>query len=251
MLRKQYLFCPGPFHIAQNVKDASINQEICHREVEFSDLLQDLNNKLLEVFEIGSKKNFHSVFITGSSTAANQSLINAVGFGKNVLVLTNGEFGERLFNTSEFLGNRTSHLDFGWGNEIDLNQVEKCLINNKINVLFVVHHETSTGMLNRIQDLGYLCKKYEILFCVDAVSSVGAEKIDMEEWNIGFCTGGTGKVLGGFPGLSFVIGKKEEFAKLATSSKPLYLDLYNYYKYSVTLNQTPNTPSIPSLLALN
>jgi len=248
---KHLLFCPGPVNIAQNVKEAATNSEIGHREAEFSVLLGSLNSKLLRVFEIKNKKAYHPIFITGSGTAANESVLSSVVDKKRVLIITNGEFGERLVDISKIYNKHTHHLKFNWGEKIDLSKVEKIIKKSEIEMIALVHHETSTGMLNPIEELGKLAKKYKLLFFLDTVSSAGAEKIDIEKWNVSFCTTSSGKALGSFPGLGIVIGKKVEFEKLKDiKPRTTYLNLYKFYQYSKNLLQTPNTPGIQLFFAL-
>lgn len=247
-----YLFCPGPVHVAENVRKAAVEVEIGHREPEFSEIVEEINDKLLKVLEIRKPSAYFSFAVTGSSSASNEMILsNAVG-KKNILVVTNGEFGDRLYNISKLHDLSVKKLDFGWGNAIDILRVEECIKKYKIQVIAMVHHETSTGMLNDVATVGVLAKKYKNLFIVDAVSSSGAEKIDMEKWNIDFLTGATGKAICAFPGMSFIVGRVKEFEKLKNVKSPtLYLDLYKFYHYSKDLKQTPNTPAVPSFLAFD
>lgn len=248
---KHLLFCPGPVNIAQNVKDAATNSEIGHREAEFSVLLESLNSKILRLFEIKNKNAYHPVFITGSGTAANESVLSSVVDKKHILIITNGEFGERLVDISKIHNKHTHQLKFKWGEKIDLKKVERTIKKKHIEIITMVHHETSTGMLNPIEEIGKIAKKYKLLFILDTVSSAGAEKIDLEKWHVAFCTTSSGKALGSFPGVGVVIGKKKEFEKLKTvTPKTMYLNLYKLYHYSKKFLQTPNTPGIQLFFAL-
>lgn len=116
----------------------------------------------------------------------------------------------------------------------------------------MVHHETSSGMLNSLEDVGKLAKKYGALFIVDCVSSAGAEIIDVEKCHIAFFSGSSSKAIASYPGLSFVVGKIEEFEKLKElPAKTTYLNLYKFYHFINTLSQTPNTPAVPLFYALD
>lgn len=249
---KQYLFCPGPVNIASNVKKATIANEIGHREPEFSTLLKNVNRKLLEVFEIKSKKNYHPVLVTGSGTAANEAVLASAIGNRNILIVSNGEFGERLIKISKLHNKKTFSIKFGWAELINIEQVEKFIKKNRITVLMMVHHETSSGMLNQIDKIGELTKRFGVQFIVDAVSSAGVEKIDLENWNISFCTTSSGKALGSLPGLGIIIGRVSDFNELTKiKNKSIYLDLHNLYKYSRFSEQTPNTPAVQLIYALD
>lgn len=251
MKRRQYLFCPGPVHVAANVKRAA-HYDMCHREKEFSDLLKDLNNNILDLFEIKDKNAYYPVVITGSSTAANESIISSVAGNKNVLILTNGEFGDRLYKITKIHTTKTHLLDFGWTNKISVRKVAEYVKKHKIGVICMTHHETSTGLLNPVKEIGKIAKKVGAVFFVDAVSSVGADHIDVEGSHITFCTTASGKAVGSFPGTSIVLGKVEAFEKLAeTDPRTTYLHLHNFYRFSYDRLQTPNTPNVPGFRALN
>lgn len=252
MKRTQYLFCPGPVHVAKNVK-AAVYKDVCHREHEFSSLLRELNENILNLFQIKDKKKYHPVVITGSGTAANEAVLATVGKGKKILVISNGEFGDRLYNISQLHNHNTYLLNFGWANPIDIKLVEKAIKKHEAEMVVVVHHETSTGMVNPVEEIGNIAHSHNALLFVDAVSSIGAMPLNIEKAHIAFCSTASGKAIGSFPGNSIVIGKIEEFEKLKNVKlqSTIYLNLYNYYFYSIQLLQTPNTPNVAGFLALN
>jgi|TARA_B110000967_G_scaffold196708_1_gene227610 2-aminoethylphosphonate-pyruvate transaminase len=249
--KKYLLFTPGPVNVKGNVRMAICKEDICHREQDFDVLLQSIEKKLLQLFEIKNTSNYRAVVITGSGTAANESMISSAVGNKNILIISNGEFGERLFHVSEVHNKNTFVLKFGWGKKIDLEKVETFIKKNKIDIIAMVHHETSSGLLNPIEEVGMLSKTYNILFIVDCVSSSGAEPIDLEKCNISFCSGSSSKAICSYPGLSFVVGKKQEFEKLKDiQAKTMYLSLYKFYHFTHTISQTPNTPAVPLFFAL-
>ncbi len=248
--KKQYLFCPGPVNVAENIKQAVVENEIGHREAEFVSLMLRLREKLLKFFEVKNTNAYFPIVITGSGTAANETVFSSLG-NPSVLVLTNGEFGNRLFEISKLHNKRTYKLDFDWGRPIEVKKVEAFLKKKKIGVIAMVHHETSIGILNPAAKIGALAKKYKALFVMDAVSSAGAEKIDLEKWHISFCTTSSSKAIGSLPGLSLVIGKTTEFEKLKdVPVKVMYLNLYKFYHYAKTIAQTPNTPAVQLFFAI-
>ncbi|MGF1907358.1 pyridoxal-phosphate-dependent aminotransferase family protein [Aliivibrio salmonicida] len=249
-MKKDLLFTPGPVNLATNVRIAVGKKDICHREVEFDRLLDSIENKLLQVFNV-NKDNYRAVVITGSGTAANESILSSVVGDKHILILSNGEFGERLNNISKIHNKNTHHLSFSWGHSFDLKTIEAYLVEHHIDVVAMVHHETCSGMLNSLDDIGALTKKYDATFVVDCVSSAGAEVIDMEKCNIAFISSSSSKAIGSYSGLSFVIGKTAEFEKLKDlPAKTMYLNLYTFYSFICKYSQTPNTPAVHLFYAL-
>lgn len=250
-MNKFLLFTPGPVNVAKNVRLAICKEDICHREADFDCLLQSIENKLLKLFEIKNIAEYRAVVITGSGTAANETILSSVVGDKNILILSNGEFGERLYNISKIHNKNTFLLDFAWGESFDLGKIEAYLKNNKIDVVSMVHHETSSGMLNPLEKIGALSKANGAMFIVDCVSSAGAEVIDMQKCHIAFCSSSSSKAVCSYPGLSFVVGKTEEFEKLKyLPDKTTYLNLYKFYHFMNTVSQTPNTPAVHLFYAL-
>ena len=247
---KHFLFTPGPVNVADNLRIAIARKDICHREIEFDQLLLSIERKLLSLFQIRNKNNYRAVVITGSGTAANEAILSSAVGDKNILILSNGEFGERLHAISKIHNTNTFLLEFPWGSCLDLDVIGAFLQRHPIDVIAMVHHETSSGMLNSLEDIGALSKSNGSLFIVDCVSSAGAEPIDMERDNIAFCSSSSSKAIGSYAGLSFVIGETAEFEKLKTLPvKSAYLNLYKFYDFLKTYSQTPNTPAVPLFFA--
>lgn len=248
---KYFLFTPGPVNVEENVRTAIGKEGIGHREVDFDLLLQSIEKKLLQLFEIKNKNAYKPVVITGSGTAANEAMISSTVGNKNILILSNGEFGERLFDLSKMHNKNTFLLEFNWGEKFNIKKIETYLENNEIDVIAMVHHETCAGMLNPLEEIGALAKAYNTLFLVDCVSSVGAATIDMEKCNISFCSNSGSKAVAAYSGIAFVMGKTEEFEKLKEiPPKTTYLNLYKFYQFSETVSQTPNTPAVHLFYAL-
>lgn len=252
ILEKYLLFTPGPVNVAETLRQAICKEDICHREPDFDSLLARIEQKLLSLFQVRNRNSYRAVVITGSGTAANEAILSsAVGEGE-ILILSNGEFGERLHRMSSIHNKKTHLLEQPWGKPFDLDQIAGYLTAHKIGVVAMVHHETCSGMLNPLAEIGALAKIHGAIFVVDGVSSVGAEMVDMEACNIAFCSSSSSKAIGSYPGLSFVIGRKEQFEKLkGHAAKTTYLNLATFYAFLIGHSQTPNTPAVPLFFALD
>ena len=250
-MNKYLLFTPGPVNVAQNVRTALFRPDISHREADFEELLQSVESKILKLFEIENTSDYRAVVITGSGTAANESILSSIVGDESILILSNGEFGERLYNISRIHNKNTFLLQSPWGESLHLQKAEAYLQKHPIDVVAMVHHETSSGMLNPLEEIGTLTKAHGATFVVDCVSSAGAEIIEMKKYHIAFCSTSSAKAIGSYSGLSFVIGKIEEFEKLVNLPvKSAYLDLYQFYSFCKTFSQTPNTPAVHLLYAM-
>ncbi len=251
LIKQHILLCPGPVNVASNIFQSML-KHIGHREDEFSELLENINTKLLDLFEIEKKDAYHPVLVTGSGTAANEAVLSSIVGKRTILVISNGEFGERLVKISRLHNKNTKHIAFQWGEVMNIEKIEKYLTRHHVDIIAMVHHETSTGMLNPVEMIGRLSKKYKTKLFVDCVSSAGAEVILPEKWNITFLTTGTGKAISSLPGLGIILGKKSAFKSLKNEkSRTAYLNLYNLYYYSTTTKQTPNTPAVHLFYALD
>ncbi len=244
------LFCPGPVMVSDQVKKAITKCEIGHRSSTFEKLYNDIRNKILRLASADSS--YDTVVLSASGSAVNEAVVASVFKSTdNILVVSNGVFGERV----EAILN-TYNLNFDiysetWGEEINLLKLEEMLQVKQYDYLFITHHETSVGMINPIEKIGNLCQKYNIKFFVDAVSSFGGEEIDVVSQNIDIMTSVSGKCVGGVPGASFVVMKKQIFNEIKENNvSNIYLNLNNYYKFAKK-NQTPNTPNIVAFQSLN
>lgn len=246
------LLCPGPVNVDSRVANALTAVEICHREDEFEEVLESLLGGLLAVAGL-SPSTHAAVVLTGSGSAANESVLSsAVPEGGSMLVISNGEFGERLARTSTHYHPDTVHLAFGWGESIDLVRVASALRTRSFSLVALVHHETSTGMLNPVREVGALCHAVGTQLYVDAVSSFAADPLDLASPGIAFVGTSAGKAISAYPGLAMVFGSHQAFQGLeAIRARTQYLDLGRHYRMAMEHSQTPNTPAVPLFLALD
>lgn len=246
------LLCPGPVNVIDRVASAYCHCALSHREEAFTCLLREVQRDMLHVAGVADIEHASALMITGSGTAANEAVLaSAVMPDSVVIVLANGEFGERLAKISSVY-NRTILLRVEWGEELDLTALERRLAEQPAAMVAMVHHETSTGLLNPVREVGQLCRRYGAKFFVDAVSSFAADPLNMEDCGITFLTTSSGKALAGYPGLSFVLGNNEQFGQLADYPvRNHYLHLPRYYEASLNDGQTPNTPAVSLVATLH
>lgn len=259
-MKKNLLLTPGPVNVSENIRLAIGRNDICHREPDFEVLLESIETKLLSLFELsntkpvlnGSSDAYRAVVITGSGSAANEAMLSSIVGDQNILIISNGEFGDRLYATSNIHNKNTFLLEFRWGKKLSINRIARFLQHQKIDVIAMVHHETSSGRLNPLREIGALAKAHGAVFIVDCVSSAGAEAIDVKRNNIAFFSSSSSKAIGSYPGLSFVVGRRSEFEKLQhLPAKTSYLNLYTFYLFLNGSMQTPNTPAVPLFFALD
>jgi 2-aminoethylphosphonate-pyruvate transaminase len=250
---KPVLLCPGPVKLSKLVKRAVVETEIGHREPEFSALLSECTEMIKPIVGLDSHETkYEVVFTTGSGTAANEMVLSSFGAEGPVLVITNGEFGERLYEVVRLHNSKVDQLRFDWQEKINLKLVEKTLRSKKYSLVAMVHHETSTGLLNPIEKVSKLAHAHGALISVDAVSSIGAEKIELQRWNIDIMTGASGKALSAMPGVGIILVKNAITKQLNDKTrKSHYLDLHKHLSFKKNHTQTPNTPAVHVFVSLH
>ncbi|MBU1219413.1 alanine--glyoxylate aminotransferase family protein [Myxococcota bacterium] len=246
------LLNPGPVMTTPKVKAALIHHDMCHRDEDFSDLVRNLRIKLKKVFK--GNENHEVVIITGSGTSGIEATIaSTVPRDKKVLVIVNGAFGERYVEVANVHDMDIVELNFGWKNTVDVQAVEDAIAADpEIACVMMAHHETSTGILNPIHEIGEICHRYNRIFMVDAVSSLGAEELDVVEDHIDVCLSSANKAIHAIAGVAFVCISNRAW-EVINNNKPrlYYLDLRRYRKYAVSIEQTPFTPAVSNFFALD
>jgi len=131
---------------AERVKMAALAPDICHRRPVFEKLYSDIRNNLLKLFH-GEKDEYTTVVVSGSGTSANETVLSSVmGSNKKVLLISNGEFGDRLKNIISCYGIGLNLVEYKWAEYPDLTEIENELkIDKDISLISIVYHETSTG----------------------------------------------------------------------------------------------------------
>lgn len=245
---------PGPVVVSDEVRKALLQPDLCHREPEFTEIQARVRKKLTTVFK-GSHQHTTVIF-GGSGTASLEAVISSVVRKGRLLVLSNGYYGEKIETIAEIHNIDVRVLKHEWGQRIEENEIDRILRDDpKIKYVAMVHNETSVGILNDVSSVGKLVSEYKKVFIVDAISSVGAEDLDVARDGVQFCVGSPNKCIESIPGLSFVCGDKGELEKLrGLPSKTSYLDLYNHYVHEEGLGErsgTPFTPPVQAFYALD
>ncbi|HUS49689.1 MAG TPA: 2-aminoethylphosphonate aminotransferase, partial [Candidatus Paceibacterota bacterium] len=244
---KKKLFNPGPTNVSEKVREAVKTEDICHREPEFREVLLRINKNIVKI--LNGESTHNAVLFTSSGTGCNEAICSSI-HGK-VLVINNGKYSDRICDILENYNLPINRLIFNPLEPINLNLIEKNLQEDKdITHIYLIHHETTTGILAPLKEIGELARKYNKILCVDAISSLGGHEFDLQKDNIAFCAVSANKCLESFPGVSFVIAKTEEIKKLEGKSRSFYFDIYNQWKKE-QVGETPFTPAVQLIFALD
>lgn len=248
--RRAVLLNPGPVNLDERVREALSVRDMCHREPDAFALLAGLRQLVTEVS--GGAETHSAVVLTGSGTSAVEATIaSVIPADGNLLVLSNGHFAERIGKIAAVNSIRHQILDVGWGQTFDLPAISGLLAGDPtITHVAMVHHETSTGQLNPVDRIGALVAEAGRSLIVDAVSSFGAEDLDVVRDRIDWCITSANKCIEAPPGLSFVIGSPAAVGSLAEiPPRSFYLDLHGHFEAQGERSVPLFTPSIPLMAA--
>jgi 2-aminoethylphosphonate-pyruvate transaminase len=222
---KQILLNPGPVNVSEKVRAALARGDACHREPEVAECLARTRACLLGLFDPRSR--FDAVFFTGSGTAAVEAaVIAAPRAGRKLLVVANGVYGDRMDRIARAHGIATVRLESEWERPLDLERVEQAAADPEVDVIALVHHETTTGLLNPVAAVGAAARRNSKLFILDTVSGLGGEDLDLDGCGVDLAAGTANKCLGGIPGISFVLVRKDALRRLGeVPPRSLYLNV--------------------------
>ena len=216
-------FLPGPVAIHPLVRKSFEQPAESHRADGFVAEFQQTKKRLCQL--TGATK---VEILLGSGSLANDAVAAQLSLEEGPgLILTNGEFGERLVDHAHRFGLTFDTLQFPWGQPFDLSAIQHFIERSTaLRWVWFVHCETSTGMLNDLAVLKQLCAQHNVKLCSDCISSIGLAPVNLE--GVFLASGASGKALGAFPGLSLVFYHH----KITPSPKalPRYLDLGLYAK---------------------
>ena len=247
MAKYPKLFIPGPTHVSDDILDVLSTEQIGHRTPEISELIGSIVSDVKKVLYTDNNIYLVSHAATGLWEMGTKNSVS-----KGVLHCSNGAFSSKWALSSEKNGFYTDNIEYEWGKGVNAEDIDKKLSTGKFDVLAMVHNETSTGVMSNLEDISLLLKtKYpDVIWLVDAVSSMAGIKIDVDLLGIDFLLSSTQKAWGLPAGFSIcAVSNKLINKSLTIPNKGYFLDIEVYEKYYKKL-QTPTTPSLPHMFGL-
>ncbi len=246
-IRKRILI-PGPVELSPQVSAASARPIMGHRTPEFSEILDGCVEDLKATYQTKNDV----LIITGSGSAAMEAAISStIAEGDKVICVGGGKFGERFPKIVKAFGGIPVDVPVEWGRTFNQEQLEKAVSEHKAVALTLTHNETSTGVLHDAKKAAKIARKNDLLFIMDAVTSLGGDYVRTDEWGVDICVAGSQKCLGAPPGLGFASVSERAWQRIEGNKKKkaYYLDLASYRK-SLQKSTTPFTPAVSLIYAL-
>jgi aspartate aminotransferase-like enzyme len=250
--RPEIILAPGPTPIPPEVLLAQGSPLVYHRGPGFGALMRDVTARLRELYRTDQARIF---LLTSSGTGGLESAIqNCFSPGEEVLVPLAGFFSERWRRLAEAFGLTVHTLDEAWGTRLDPVSVGAALAEHPgTKAVLLTHSETSTGVIQPVEELARVARDAGVLVLVDVVSSLGAVPFDFDAWGIDVAVGGSQKALSASPGIAFVAVSERAWAASQTASNPrFYLDWREYERFAALPEpENPWTPAISVMQGLH
>ena len=251
-VKRNVLLNPGPATTSDAVKYAQVIPDICPREQEFVDIMTRVRKDLVKVVH-GDPEKYTSVIFTGSGTIVQDVLVNSlVPEGKKIMVVNNGAYAARMVKIAKYYHIDCVDLQSSTTGLPDLDAVKKAIEEDKdIAVVAAVHHETGTGVLNPIREIGQIAHDNDCIFIVDTISTYGLRPIDIEEENIDFLMSSAQKGLAAMTGASWTVGNIKAIEKSKDyPTRSYYCNLFMQYDFFNRVGEMHFTPPVQTIYAL-
>jgi aspartate aminotransferase-like enzyme len=239
-------FLPGPTEVRRDILEAQLRPMIGHRGKGMEELMARIQPSLQRVF-----RTRRPVYIAAASATGFMEGAIRNGARRKVLSLVNGAFSERFHLIARACGVTADRLDVPWGQAHLPDALAAALDRKDYDAITVVHSETSTGVLNPIQELTAAAHDAgDIAVLVDSVSGIAGTPVETDAWHLDFLLTGSQKALALPPGLAFGVATEELLARAKSNpNRGVYFDFLEFEK-STAANQTPNTPALSLMNAL-
>ena len=247
--RKRYLMAPGPTPVPPEVLAAGAQPVLHHRGPDFRELMLRCVARLQEVCRTA---NDTLVFTASGSGAFESAIVNLLGPGERALAVSAGEFGERWATMATAYGADVVPLRYEWGETPRPDDVRARLDESGAEVVFLVHSETSTGVVADVEALAAAARERGALTVVDAVSSLGAVPLETDAWELDVVVAGSQKALMTPPGLSVVAVSAAAWERAGRPAKtPRFYFDWTKTRDQLAAGSTPFTPAVSLVASLD
>jgi 2-aminoethylphosphonate-pyruvate transaminase len=251
MKKRKLLFTPGPLTTSDSVKAAMLH-DAGSRDPDFLTVVRDIRERLLALGG-AVRGDYECVLMQGSGTFAIESVVSSAipGVGR-LLVLVNGAYGRRIVQMARVHRIEVEVLEERESRKISPGAVATRLADVPgITHVAVVHCETTTGVVNPIEEIGSVVARNGAAYIIDAMSSLGAIPISLQAARADFLISSANKCIEGVPGFAFVLARRGALIAAKDRARTLSLDLYAQWAGLENDGQFRFTPPTHALLAFH
>ena len=250
-IKRNVLLNPGPSTTTDTVKMAQVVPDICPREKEFRSIMAPMREDLVRIVH-GNPGEYTSVLFCGSGTICIDIALNSLlDAGKKAFVINNGSYSQRAVDVCKAYGLPLIELKQPIDEKPSLEAIEEVFrSNNDIGYVYVTYHETGTGLLNPVKEIGELAHRYGSFLITDTTSAYAMIPINVHEENIDFCMASAQKGIQGMTGLSFIVGRRDIIEKSKTFPvRSYYCNLFMQYDFFERTGEMHFTPPVQTIYA--
>jgi len=242
------MFVPGPVDVDETILNAQAQPMLPHRSKEFEDIFRRASEKARQLFFTR-----YRVFLTASSGTGLQEAAIRNFVERKVLSCVNGAFADRWYEVAVTNGKEAEKLTFEWDQPVDPDRVAAAVKKGGFEALTIVHNETSTGLQNPVREVAEAVRAAapDTLILVDAVSSLGGAKIEMDAWGLDMVLTSSQKAIALPPGLALGAVSDRAMKKAEkVQNRGWYFDLLRMEKHRLK-DSSPATPAMSLIFALD
>jgi len=248
-MSKNYLLTPGPTPLPPQVLEAMSRPIIHHRTPQFQAVLKEAGEGLRYIYQT---KNDVFILASSGTGAMEASVVNLLSVNDTALIVQAGKFGERWTELCKAYGISTEIINVDWGKAVNPSVIaDRLKARPEIKAVFTTLCETSTGVATDIESIGKIVKDTPAVLVVDAISGLGAIDLKTDDWHCDLVVSGSQKGLMLPPGLGFISVSQKAFKLIEASKSPRYYFDLRKAKKALDKTDTPFTPAITLIIALN
>lgn len=251
-IKRNVLLNPGPSTTTDSVKMAQVVPDICPREKEFQSIMAPMRENLVKIVH-GKIDDYTAVLFCGSGTICIDVCLNSLlAADKKAMVINNGSYSQRAVDVCKAYGLPLIEIRQPIDTTPDFGVIETALKENEgsVGYVYITYHETGTGLLNPVKEVGALAHKYGTFLITDTTSAYAMIPINVYDENIDFCMASAQKGIQGMTGLSYVIGKKSIIEESKNyPMRSYYCNLFMQYDFFERTGEMHFTPPVQTIYA--
>jgi len=246
------LFTPGPLTTSRTVKQAML-RDLGSRDTQFIETVQRVRDKLLAVAGLAQSQGYECVLMQGSGTFSVESVLSsAISPAGKLLAIVNGSYGERIVKICHRHGIGTVVVRSSENEIPSISAVERALNkNDQIEMVAIVHCETTSGIINPIREIGVLVHRHGKRYFVDSMSAFGAVPFDFQACRIDYLVSSANKCIEGVPGFGYALCRREALESTSGWARTVSLDLLAQWQGLEGNGQFRFTPPTHTILAFD